>query len=67
MSVDSSWLGQIEREWARLRHCDAALDVDGNAPELCERMCTVDDEDFEEYSCWLSGPASGVFPLGAAQ
>ncbi|BCZ81823.1 hypothetical protein PTKU64_54980 [Paraburkholderia terrae] len=28
MSVDSSWLGQIEREWAQLRQCDPSLDVD---------------------------------------
>ncbi|TDN67116.1 sel1 repeat family protein [Paraburkholderia sp. BL10I2N1] len=28
MAVDSSWLGQIEREWAQLRQCDAALDVE---------------------------------------
>jgi hypothetical protein len=34
MSVDSSWLGQIEREWAQLRQNDPALDVekvDGDA------------------------------------
>jgi len=28
MSVDSSWLGQIEREWAQLRQCDSCLDVE---------------------------------------
>jgi hypothetical protein len=28
MSVDSSWLGQIEREWAQLRQCDPLLDVE---------------------------------------
>ncbi|MFM0543722.1 sel1 repeat family protein [Paraburkholderia strydomiana] len=28
MSVDSSWLGQIEREWAQLRQCDPSLDVE---------------------------------------
>jgi hypothetical protein len=28
MSVDSSWLGQIEREWAQLRLCDPALDLE---------------------------------------
>jgi hypothetical protein len=28
MSVDSSWLGQIEREWAQLRLCDPALDIE---------------------------------------
>ncbi|MFM0009194.1 SEL1-like repeat protein [Paraburkholderia sediminicola] len=28
MSVDSSWLGQIEREWGQLRQCDPSLDVE---------------------------------------
>jgi hypothetical protein len=28
MSVDSSWLGQIESEWAQLRQCDPSLDVE---------------------------------------
>ncbi|MBC8752945.1 MULTISPECIES: sel1 repeat family protein [Paraburkholderia] len=28
MSVDSSWLGQIEREWAQLRQSDPALDIE---------------------------------------
>ena len=28
MSVDSSWLGQIEREWAQLRQGDVSLDVE---------------------------------------
>jgi hypothetical protein len=28
MSVDSSWLGQIEHEWAQLRQCDPSLDVE---------------------------------------
>jgi hypothetical protein len=28
MSVDSSWLGQIEREWAQLRLGDPSLDVE---------------------------------------
>jgi hypothetical protein len=28
MSVDSSWLGQIECEWAQLRQCDPALDIE---------------------------------------
>ncbi|MFL9965132.1 sel1 repeat family protein [Paraburkholderia sediminicola] len=28
MSVDSSWLGQIEREWAQLRQNDPALDME---------------------------------------
>jgi hypothetical protein len=28
MSVDSSWLGQIEREWAQLRQSDPSLDVE---------------------------------------
>ncbi|MDR6208124.1 sel1 repeat family protein [Paraburkholderia graminis] len=28
MSVDSSWVSQIEREWAQLRQSDASLDVE---------------------------------------
>ena len=28
MSVDSSWLGQIEREWSQLRQGDVSLDVE---------------------------------------
>ena len=28
MSVGSSWLGQIEREWSQLRQCDPSLDVE---------------------------------------